>query len=144
MAALHIGDISIGFKHTFPRIAFTIDTLTLRDSLWNRHHHDLISATRVYATLDFFKLIIGKISIGRVELENPHIYFYTDTTGYTNTSLFKKNNPPKKDTLKNPDYPILQISNGMFTVDKKDDHKIFDYDINNWNAIFGEMKTIRL
>ncbi|MEJ0082309.1 MAG: hypothetical protein WDM78_15480 [Puia sp.] len=94
---LHIGDISIGFKHTFPRIAFTIDTLTLRDSLWFQHHHDLISATRVYATLDFFKLIIGKINIERVQLENPHIYIYTDTTGYTNTSLFKKNNPPKKD-----------------------------------------------
>ena len=58
--SLHIGDISIGFKHTFPRIAFTIDTLTLRDSLWTSHHHDLISATRVYATLDFFKLIIRK------------------------------------------------------------------------------------
>ena len=64
--SLHIGDISIGFKHTFPRIAFTIDTLTLRDSLWSRHHHDLITATRVYATLDFFKLVIGKINIGRV------------------------------------------------------------------------------
>src|SRR5207344_1324187 len=88
--ALHIHDISIGFKHTFPRIAFTIDTLVLRDSLWSRHHHDLIAATRVYATLDFFKLVIGKINIGRVELEKPNIYLYTDSAGYKNTSLFKK------------------------------------------------------
>ena len=127
--SLHIGDISIGFKHTFPRIAFTIDTLTLRDSLWTRHHHDLIRATRVYATLDFFQLIIGKINIGRIELEKPNIYIYTDSTGYTNTSLFKKNNPPKKDAPKNPDYPILQISNGVLTVDKNDKHKMFGFDI---------------
>jgi hypothetical protein len=126
---LHIGDISIGFKHTFPRIAFTIDTLSLRDSLWFQHHHDLISATRVYATLDFFKLIIGKLSIGRVQLENPHIYIYTDTTGYTNTSLFKKNTPAKKDAPKNLDYPILEINDGSLEVDKKDANKFFGYDI---------------
>jgi uncharacterized protein involved in outer membrane biogenesis len=128
--SLHIGDISIGFKHTFPRIAFTIDTLTLRDSLWSRHHHDLVTTTRVYATLDFFKLIIGKINIGRIELEKPNIYLYTDSSGYTNTSLFKKNNPPKQSAQKNPDYPILQISNGLFTVDKDNVHKIFSYNIN--------------
>lgn len=128
--SLHIGDISIGFKHSFPRIAFTIDSLSLRDSLWSRHHHDLISAARVYATLDFFKLIIGKINVGRIELEKPNIYLYTDSTGYSNTSLLKKNSPPKKNTKKNPDYPILQISNGLFTVDKEDAHKIFDYNIN--------------
>ena len=128
--SLHIGDISIGFKHTFPRIAFTIDTLSLRDSQWTRHHHDLISATRVYATLDFFKLVIGKINIGRVELENPNIYIYSDSSGYSNTSIFKKNNPPKKGNVKNPDYPILQISNGKLTVDKQAVHKTFDFNIN--------------
>jgi hypothetical protein len=129
--SLHIGDINIGFKHTFPRIAFTIDTLTLRDSLWSQHHHDLISAIRVYATLDFFKLIVGKINIGRVQLESPKIYIYTDTSGYTNTSLFKKNNPPKKEAPQNLDYPILQINNGTLEVDKKDNNKFFGYDIRN-------------
>ena len=128
--SLHIGEISIGIKHTFPHIAFTIDTLTLRDSLWSRHHHDLISATRVYATLEFFKLIIGKIEIGRVELENPQFYIYTDSSGYTNTSIFKKNNPPKKDAPKILDYPILQINNGTLSVDKEDKHKFFGFDIN--------------
>lgn len=128
---LHIGDINIGFKHTFPRIAFTIDTLTLRDSLWNQHHHDLISAIRVYATLDFFKLIVGKINIGRVQLESPHIYIYTDTSGYTNTSLFKKNTPPNKDAPKNLAYPILEINHGVLAVDKKDNNKFFGYDISS-------------
>ena len=127
--ALHIHDISIGFKHTFPRIAFTIDTLVLRDSLWYQHHHDLISTTRAYATLDFFKLVIGKISVGRVQLENPKFYIYSDSTGYTNTSVFKKNSPPKKNAPKNLDYPILEIRNGSLTVDKKDSNKYFGFNI---------------
>jgi AsmA-like C-terminal region len=126
--SVHIGDISIGFKHTFPRIAFTIDTLVLRDSLWYQHHHDLINVKRAYATLDFFKLIVGKISIGRVQLVDPDFYIYTDPTGYTNTSIFKKKQPPNKEAPKNLDYPILEIQNGSLAIDKKDKGKVFDFD----------------
>jgi len=125
---VHIGDISIGFKHTFPRIAFSIENLTLRDSLWSRHHHDLINVKKAYATLDFFKLIVGKISIGRVQLLYPEFYIYTDSTGYTNTSVFKKNQPPHKDAPKNLEYPVLEIQAGSLAVDKQDNHKFFDFD----------------
>ncbi len=125
---LHIGDISIGFKHTFPRIAFTVDTLILRDSLWSQHHHDLINVKKAYATLDFFKLIVGKISIGRVELDYPEFYIFTDSSGYTNTSVFKKNQPPHKEAPKNLEYPVLEIQNGSLAVDKQDKLKIFDFD----------------
>lgn len=126
---LHIGDINIGFKHTFPRIAFTIDSLVLRDSLWPMHHHDLIATTRAYASLDFFKLIIGQISIGRVQLEKPDFYIYTDSSGYSNTSVFKKNGDPKKDAKKPTNFPILEISNGTLAVDKKDSNKFFGFNI---------------
>jgi hypothetical protein len=125
---LHIADINIGFYHSFPRLAFTIDSLTLRDSLWFRHHHDLISATRVYATMDLFKIIFGKISIDRVQLENPHFYLFTDTSGYSNTSIFKKKAPPKKNMANNFKFPILQVSKGNLVIDKKDNNKIFAFD----------------
>jgi hypothetical protein len=129
---IHIGDINIGFSHTFPRIAFTIDTLSLRDSLWHVHHHDLVSVTRAYATLDFFKMITGKISIGRVQLEAPHIYLFTDTNGYTNTSVFKKKEQTTAKTVKkNPDYPDLDIRSGVLVVDQKDKGKFFGFDIKN-------------
>jgi uncharacterized protein involved in outer membrane biogenesis len=126
---VHIRDINIGFKHTFPRIAFTIDSLTLRDSLWYQHHHDLIYASRLYATLDFFKLIVGKINIARIQFLEPKIYLYTDSTGYSNTSLFKKNQPPKNNAPKNLSYPILEINNGSLVIDKSDNKKFFAYSI---------------
>ncbi len=126
---LHITDINISFYNSFPRFAFTIDSLSLRDSLWLRHHHDLIFARRVYATMDIFKLIFGKISIDRVNLESPHIYLYTDTSGYSNTSLFNKKVPVKKNMTGNYEYPIIQVSNGDLMVDKKDNNKIFAFDI---------------
>ena len=128
---LHIGDISIGILYSFPRIAFTIDTLILRDSLWHQHHHNLLSAPRAYATLNFFKLITGKISIDRVHIESPKIYIYTDTSGYTNTSIFKKKDSPKKSSPENPDYPVLEISTGTLAIDKEEEHKFFGFDIRN-------------
>jgi hypothetical protein len=126
---IHIKDINIGFRHTFPRISFTIDSLSLRDSLWFQHHHDLVSAPRAYASLNFFQLIFGKISIDRVQLISPRMYLFTDTSGYTNTSLFKKNQPAKKDAPKNLEYPILEIRNGTLMVDKKDKNKFFGFTI---------------
>ena len=127
---IHVGDIQIGILHSFPRISFTIDSLYLRDSLWFMHHHDLVSANRAYVSLDIFRLLLGKISIGRVELENPHIYLYTDTSGYTNTSMFKKGETPKKEGSKAiAEYPILDIREGSLVIDQQDKGKFFGYDI---------------
>jgi AsmA-like C-terminal region len=126
---LQIKNISVSFYQSFPRFAFTIDSLTIRDSLWQRHHHDLISASKVYATIDIFKLIFGKISIGRIRMESPHIYLYTDSSGYTNTSIFKKKTPPKKSSTKIIEYPVLEVRDGTLTVDKKCDGKVFAFDI---------------
>ncbi len=136
---IHLSDIHIGFSHTFPRFAFTIDSLSLRDSLWQQHHHDLLFTTRSYATLDFFKLITGKIRIGRIRLEKPKIYIYTDTTGYTNTSIFKKKEAPKKATPpKTPEYPILEIRDGSLIVDQQNKRKFFGYDI---HRLSGEIHS---
>lgn len=126
---LHIGDINIGFSHTFPRIAFTIDSLSLRDRRWTEHHHDLISVNRAYASLDFFKIVTGKIGIGRIQLESPRIYLYTDTAGYTNTEIFKKKQVPAKSPAKTPDLPDLDLRDGSLIVDKQDSKKFFGFDI---------------
>jgi hypothetical protein len=129
-ASLHIGEIGIGFKSTFPLVALTIDSVYLRDSLWNRHHHDLVSVNRIYATLDFWKLIKGRINILRLELDNPDIYLYTDSLGYSNTSIFKKSDKPVNGNTNRHEYPILEISGGKVTLDESVKHKFFGFRIN--------------
>ena len=128
-AKLHIGDISVGFKSSFPLIALTIDSIYLRDSLWGRHHHNLLSANQVYATIDFWKLFHGKINIQRLDLDKPDIYFYTDSLGYSNTSVFKKKIRARKDSSDNQPYPILAISDARFTIDEGVKHKFFSFQI---------------
>ncbi|HTB24698.1 MAG TPA: AsmA-like C-terminal region-containing protein [Puia sp.] len=128
-AKLHIGDISVGFKSSFPLVALTIDSIYLRDSLWSRHHHNLISANQVYATIDFWKLFHGEIDIKRLDLDKPDIYFYTDSLGYSNTSVFTKKIRSRKDSLTNQPYPIFQISDARFSIDEGVKHKFFSFHI---------------
>ncbi|HEY2648652.1 MAG TPA: hypothetical protein VGI38_05645, partial [Puia sp.] len=128
-ASLHIGDISIGFKSSFPLVALTVDSIYLRDSLWSRHHHDLVSANRVYATVDFWQLLRGKLYIQRLDLDKPDIYFYTDSLGYSNTSVFKKRTIYRKDSSDNQPYPVVEITNARFTIDEGIKHKFFGFRI---------------
>ncbi|HSZ32469.1 MAG TPA: hypothetical protein VK772_04115, partial [Puia sp.] len=128
-AKLHIGDISIGFKTRFPLVALTIDSIYLRDSLWSRHHHNLLSANQVYATIDFWKLFQGKIDIQRLDLDKPDIYFYTDSLGYSNTSVFKKKIRTRKDSSDNQPYPTIEITDARFTIDEGIKHKFFSFHI---------------
>jgi len=128
-ATLHIGDISVGLKSSFPLIALTIDSIYLRDSLWSRHHHDLVSVNRVFATIDFWQLFHGKIDILRLDLDKPDIYFYTDSLGYSNTSVFKKKIRPRNDSSSNQAYPILKITNARFSIDEGVKHKFFGFRI---------------
>jgi AsmA-like C-terminal region len=140
-AKLHIGDISVGFKSSFPLIALTIDSIYMRDSLWSRHHHNLISANRVYATIDFWKLFHGKIDIQRLDLDKPDIYFYTDSLGYSNTSVFRKKIRSHKDSSSNQPYPILEISDARFTIDEGVKHKFFSFHIHELTANIQRKKN---
>lgn len=126
---LHIGDITLGFQHTFPLVSLTMDSIYLRDSHWRQHHHDFVSANRIYATIDMSQLLHKKITIQRIELDKPDIYLYTDSLGYSNTSIFKKKENPshKKDTAKTWTFPVLEVSDGSLSVDNGGTHKFFGF-----------------
>ncbi|HEX3079471.1 MAG TPA: AsmA family protein, partial [Puia sp.] len=141
-ATLHIGNISMGLKSSFPLIALTIDSISLRDSLWNQHHHNLVSVNRVYATIDFWQLFQGKIDIKRLDLDKPDIYFYTDSLGYSNTSIFKKKIRSGKDTTVSQTYPIVGITNAKFSIDEGVKHKFFGFRIHKLDCnILAEEKS---
>ncbi|HVW62082.1 MAG TPA: hypothetical protein VHC48_18660, partial [Puia sp.] len=43
-----IGDMEVSFFHHFPNITLHLSKVTLRDSLWQQHHHDLLDADNIY------------------------------------------------------------------------------------------------
>lgn len=124
-----IGEISISLFHTFPKISISFENVSVRDSLWTRHHHDLLSAPRAFASFDFFELVTGHLRISKLILENAEVYLYTDSTGYNNTSVFRKHPQVANNTTGPAHYPNLEMRNSRLIVEKVDKHKFFLFDI---------------
>ncbi|MBS1604878.1 MAG: AsmA family protein, partial [Bacteroidetes bacterium] len=131
----HFGaDIAIGqldvsrFRH-FPSLSIQLSDVTLRDSLWRRHHHDLMNVRTVYADCSLLNsLFSGKVRIGRVFLEHGTVYFYRDSTGYSNTYVFKDRKAATRGgSPDNP--PDVSLSDIKWVQDLEDKHKLFDLDI---------------
>ncbi|RZK79320.1 MAG: hypothetical protein EOO85_03990 [Pedobacter sp.] len=138
------GKVSIGsmepalFK-SFPGVSVTLNKVLLRDSLWISHEKDLLNANQVSVSLNIFNLITGKTSINKILIKDAKVCLFTDPTGYSNTSIFrKKTNGSQGDgsasklEIKNVDF-----DNVHFIVDNQLKHKLFDFMI---NKVRGKVK----
>jgi AsmA-like C-terminal region len=128
---VNIGDIDISLFRNFPEISLHLSKVSLRDSLWQQHHHDLLQAENIFIRFSFFSLFSSHPRVDKIYLQQGAIYLFTDSTGYSNTAALKKlgqgntNKTPQKEV--NP--PDISLDNIRFTLDKQDLHKLFDFDI---------------
>jgi AsmA-like C-terminal region len=135
---LKIGHVDISLFRHFPSITLRLTDVTLRDSAWSQHHHDLLQAGDVYVSASLFRsLIKRRVELSTIFLENATVYFYTDTTGYSNTSALKDN---KADTSTSrsqkaqADLPAVALANVRFVVDMQNKNKFFGLDIHHLHA----------
>lgn len=116
----------------FPGVAVSLKKVQLRDSLWAQHKHDLLNANDIDVSLNIFSLIAGNIRISKIGINNANIYLFTDSTGYTNTSMFKsKARKPKGSTNDQAGFEIKRIdfSKVNLTVDNQKRFKLFQFNI---------------
>ncbi|RYE32711.1 MAG: AsmA family protein [Sphingobacteriaceae bacterium] len=151
---LHGGKLTIGgmdptFLKGFPNVSLSLKDLVLKDSLWEKHHHTLLQAQDFNISVNTFALFKGTIAINKVTIDRARIYLFTDSTGYTNTSVLKKDNQPKKE--KNTDENTITqlgkfaLNDVQFVLDNQKGHKLFQFNVDelngkmnypgdNWNA----------
>ena len=129
---LTIGDADVSIFKNFPRIAIVLKDVSLTDSLYAQHKHAFFAAKDVFVNLNFFKLIKKEDPLSGLVLRNANIYFYTDTSGYSNTYLLKS----KKDTSGGPkktsnDITLkkVELQNVRFILDDRKREKLHDFDI---------------
>ncbi len=135
---LKIGRVDISLFRHFPSITLRLTDVTLRDSAWSQHHHDLLQAGDVYVSASLFRsLIKRRVELSTIFLENATAYFYTDSTGYSNISALKEHNadtittqPQKGDA----DVPAVALSEVRFVVDMQNKNKFFELDIHHLHA----------
>lgn len=134
-----IGDIDISFFRHFPNITLHLSKVALHDSLWQQHHHDLLSAENIFIRFSFFSLFSGHPRVDKLFLQQGSVYLFTDSTGYTNLNGIlnrKQNAPPAKSTQQETLPPAISLSDIRFVMDRQDNHKLFDFDIRQMDGRF--------
>lgn len=142
-----IGDMEVSFFHHFPAITLHLSKVTLRDSLWQQHRHDLLDAEDMYLRLALFKSILsGTARLEKVYIERGSIYLFTDSTGYSNTAALT--NPEKKDASRPTEEaqpPDLSLRETRLVMENQDRHKFFDLEFRQLDcSISKQGRTLSL
>jgi hypothetical protein len=145
--AVKIGQLDISLFRHFPAITLRLSDVTVRDSSWDLHHHDLLHAANVFISASLFRSLFNRrIELSRVFLEHGSIYFYTDSTGYTNTYLLKQRGQAGsgESGKEAAGLPAVTLSDMKWVLEIQDRHKLFDLDIRHLDAaITRQDRTLR-
>ncbi len=119
----------------FPGISVSLQNVLLRDSLWDKHKHDLLNAKDVFIAIDAFSILSGSPTIKDIRVNNGAIYLFTDSTGVRNTDIFRKRDKSKKaggDGKKRINRVLL--NNVSLTIDDRLKNKLFKFNINDFTG----------
>jgi hypothetical protein len=135
---LRIGHAEISLFRHFPAVTLSLTDVSLRDSAWQRHHHDLLQAQKVYISCSPFRsLLSGRLDLGTIFIEHGSMYFYTDSSGYSNTYLLKGREDSRSSSGSPPKggLPKVVLSDVRWVMDRQDQHKLFDLSIGRLTAV---------
>ena len=136
---LHGGSLAIAsmeptFFSDFPGISLSLKDVVLKDSLWKTHQHTLLEAKNFNISVNTFALFRGAIEVNKIGIDQASVYLYTDSSGYTNTSVFKKQDKAKATDKSGPSSTEIRrfsLNDVMFVLDDQKAHKLFHFDVDN-------------
>ena len=82
----------------FPDISFELKDVTVRDSLWDIHHRDLVKLESAYVSIGLWDALRKEAFIKKLTLTNGAITLYTDENEITNSKIFRKKDKKAKST----------------------------------------------
>ena len=130
-----VGDVELSFFGTFPKVSVLLRKVSITDSMFAQHHHAFFVGEEVYAKLSVMRLIKKQSAVTGLKIEKAAIYLFTDTSGYTNTYLFKskKDTSSGKDTITSKKSELNSVTLGdvRITIDDKLKGKLHDIVINH-------------
>jgi hypothetical protein len=112
-----------------------LENVLIRDRRFAEHHHTLLDAKNFDLSVNTAALFTGTISINHIDISNAAIDLYTDSTGYSNTALFKTGPEKNKGkSAKNSSATEIEkfgLTNVGLKVDDQRAKKLFDFVIND-------------
>lgn len=89
--SLVIGSMEPTLLSGLPGVSLTLNNVELKDKRWNIHKHTLLQARGIKVNVNTLAMFRGIVEINKIDIIDASAYLYTDSTGYSNTSVFKKN-----------------------------------------------------
>src|ERR1700743_508629 len=130
-----IGDMQPNFFQHFPDISLGLRNVLIRDKRFAEHRRTFLDAKDLSISVNAWSLLWGAIKIKHIDISNAAVDIYTDSTGYSNRSVFKKGPKQKKETSSNNNYDSrlgrLSLTNVNFKVEDQKANKQFDFIAND-------------
>jgi hypothetical protein len=119
----------------FPGISVSLQNVLLRDSLWEKHRHDLLNASDVFIAIDAFSILSGSPTIKDIRIDKGAIYLFTDSTGVRNTDIFKKRDKTAKEgSGGSKRINRVVLNEVLLTVDDRLKNKLFRFNIDDFTG----------
>ena len=138
-----IGDMKPDFFQRFPDISLKLSNVLIRDKRFAEHHRTLLDAKNFAISVNAWALLKGTLNIKHIDISNAAVDLYTDSTGYSNESAFRKS--PKKSTSSTNNYDSqlgrFTLTNVNFKVEDQRAKKEFDFIANNLNGTMANPDT---
>lgn len=136
--SLTINNIEPTFLKGFPNVSVSLKKVEIKDSLWSIHHHSLLTAEDLDISVNTMALLKGTIEIKKITINDASIYLFTDSNGYSNTSVFKKRSekePETKDDSSSPaEIKRFDLNNVRFILDNRKGNKLFLFAVQDFNG----------
>ncbi|MEJ6980777.1 AsmA-like C-terminal region-containing protein [Pedobacter sp. P351] len=119
----------------FPGISVLLKNVLLRDSLFEKHGHNLIKANEVFVALNIFSLVGGNTEIQKLTIRDGEVYLFTDSLGKSNNSVLVRGSKSDKKG-KRKQINRIEFRNVNFIQDNQQKKKLFNFDIHSLSAKF--------
>ena len=93
---LRIRTMEPSLFRSFPDISLALKDVSLRDSMWAKHHHSLLEASDIYVQVNPFALLSQRTEVKKITAAHGTIFLYSDTAGYSNTYLLSRKDTTTK------------------------------------------------
>jgi AsmA-like C-terminal region len=146
-----IADMQPNFSRRFPDISLGLRNVLIRDRRYADHHRTLLNAKDLSISVNAWSLLRGDLHINYIDISNAAVNIFTDSSGYSNQSVFRKGPKKKEDAASKNNYDSqlgkFTLTNVNFKVEDQKAKKQFDFIANNlsgrmaspdtgWNAAF--------
>lgn len=125
---ISIGEVDISLFSNFPKIGVVFKNVLITDSLYPQHGYPLLKASVADVRVSTYNLIRKKQAVTGITLKNAAVILFTDSTGYSNKSVFKENDKANNKTGSgNYEIRKVRFKNVELTIDDRKRKKLHNF-----------------